>query len=48
VRERDSQQGDAETAVCHVCNERFSTQEQLLKHLEQAHPDDVLPDPDEG
>ena len=37
-----------ETAICHVCGERFSTQEELLKHLEQAHPDDLLPDPSEG
>jgi hypothetical protein len=37
-----------ETAICHVCGQRFSTQEELLKHLEQAHPDDLLPDPGEG
>jgi hypothetical protein len=36
-----------ETAICHVCGERSSTQEELLKHREQAHPDDVLPGSDE-
>jgi len=39
------QSGDAETAVCHICDETFDTQADLLKHLQTEHPDDVLPDP---
>ena len=43
MTEKDAQEGDRETAVCHVCDRRFSTQEELLKHLEETHPDDLLP-----
>ena len=35
---------DGETAVCHVCDERFDTQEELAKHLMDRHPDDLLPE----
>ena len=45
MTERNAQDGDGETAVCHVCDRRFSTQEELLKHLEETHPGDLLPDP---
>jgi transcription elongation factor Elf1 len=41
----ETQTGDGETAVCHVCGQRFATQAELLKHLEDQHPDDLLPDP---
>jgi hypothetical protein len=37
------QSGDPETAVCHVCDETFETQADLLKHLQTEHPNDVLP-----
>ena len=47
MTERETQQGDGETAECHVCSQTFSTQEELLKHLEERHPDDLLPDPAE-
>jgi hypothetical protein len=36
--------GDEETAICHVCDQRFQTQGELLKHLEETHPSDLLPD----
>ncbi|HEX3301143.1 MAG TPA: hypothetical protein VHW68_13685 [Actinomycetota bacterium] len=42
MSERDNQAGDTETAVCHVCDQRFGTQEELAKHLIDAHPDDLL------
>ena len=48
MTERNAQDGDGETAVCHVCDRRFSTQEELLKHLEETHPDDLLPDPSDA
>jgi hypothetical protein len=41
------QSGDAETAVCHVCEAQFETQADLLRHLQAEHPDDLLPDPKE-
>jgi hypothetical protein len=44
MTERNAQDGDSETAVCHVCDRRFPTQGELLKHLEETHPDDLLPD----
>jgi len=42
MSEREAQSGDGETAVCHVCDQRFDTQEELSKHLIGAHPDDLL------
>jgi hypothetical protein len=44
MTDKDAKEGDMETAVCHVCDRRFSTQAELLKHLEETHPDDLLPD----
>jgi hypothetical protein len=44
MSEANTQSGDGEAAVCHVCNERFETQEELAKHLMDTHPDDLLPD----
>jgi hypothetical protein len=41
---QDGQDGQDETAVCHVCGRRFSTQAELLIHLEETHPNDLLPD----
>jgi hypothetical protein len=43
IEEANMQSGDGEAAVCHVCNERFETQEDLAKHLMDTHPDDLLP-----
>ena len=45
MTEKDAHGGGGETAICHVCGRQFSTQEELLKHLEEAHPGDLLPDP---
>jgi len=45
--ERETQHGDGEVAECHVCGKTFSTQAELLMHLEDQHPDDILPDPAE-
>lgn len=45
MNERTGQRGDQEVGVCHVCGERFDTQEALSKHLMDEHPGDVLPDP---
>ena len=42
--EQDTDHGDGEISICHVCDREF-TQAELLKHLEDAHPDDLLPDP---
>lgn len=42
MSERDTQTGDTETAVCHVCDQRFGTQEELTKHLIDAHPNDLF------
>ena len=44
MSEANTQSGDGEAAMCHVCNERFETQEELAKHLMDTHPDDLLPD----
>jgi hypothetical protein len=41
MSEADTQQGDGEVGVCHVCGERFETQEALASHLMRAHADDV-------
>ena len=43
MSEREAQRGDGEEGVCHVCGERFDTQEALADHLMQTHEDDVLP-----
>jgi len=42
--EREAQSGDLETAVCHVCDQRFGTQEELAKHLIDAHPEETFRD----
>jgi len=37
MSERETQRGDPEVSVCHVCGETFATQEELSKHLIEAH-----------
>jgi hypothetical protein len=44
MSEREAQSGDAETAACHVCDQRFGTQEELARHLIKAHADELLSD----
>jgi hypothetical protein len=36
LNEREMQSGEGETAICHVCDQRFPTQGELLKHLEET------------
>jgi hypothetical protein len=42
MTERDEQSGDGEIAVCHVCDQKFPTQEELLAHLDGAHEGELL------
>jgi Zinc finger, C2H2 type len=44
MSERETQQGDRETGTCHICGQVFPTQEELSKHLMDAHADDGLSD----
>lgn len=37
MSERSTQKGDAEVGTCHVCGIVFATQEELSKHLIDAH-----------
>ena len=37
MSERETQRGDPEVGVCHVCGETFPTQEELSKHLIETH-----------
>jgi uncharacterized C2H2 Zn-finger protein len=37
VSERESQLDEVEIGRCHICAQLFGTEEELLKHLEQAH-----------
>ena len=43
MSERENQQGDPETAVCHVCDRHFDSQEALSRHLMDEHPGELLP-----
>lgn len=45
MTEREMQ--SAEITECHICGKTFSTQSELVMHLEDVHPDDILPKPDE-
>lgn len=45
MTEREMQ--SAEITECHVCGQTFATQAELVVHLEDKHPDDMLPDPAE-
>jgi hypothetical protein len=40
----ESQPEDDQTAICHMCGQTFTTQEDLSKHLMDVHPDDGLAD----
>jgi hypothetical protein len=40
--ERDTQSGDGEVAVCHVCKKEFPTQQELFAHLENDHDGELL------
>jgi hypothetical protein len=42
MSEHETQLGDAGSAVCHVCDRRFETHEDLSKHLIDAHPDELF------
>lgn len=42
MSERETQRGDGEVAVCHICDERTATQEELIHHMEAAHQEDRL------
>lgn len=44
MTETDQHTGDGETGVCHICQREFSTQEELSKHLIEAHDDETLAD----
>jgi hypothetical protein len=48
MNERDTQAGDGELGVCHMCGRRFPTQEDLSGHLMEEHEDDGLPPGDES
>ena len=37
MSERATQKDDAEVGTCHVCGTTFATQEELSKHLIDAH-----------
>lgn len=49
MSERATQKDDAEVGTCHVCGTTFATQEELSKHLIDAHDglasDEVPRDP---
>lgn len=44
MTETDQHTGDGETGLCHICQREFSTQEELSKHLIEAHDDETLAD----
>jgi uncharacterized C2H2 Zn-finger protein len=44
MSERDEQRGDGEVGRCHVCGSEFASQEDLSKHLKDAHDEDLLPE----
>ena len=44
MSEIEDQQGDRETGTCHICEQEIPTQEELSKHLMDAHADDGLSD----
>jgi hypothetical protein len=37
MRKLETQEDDGEIGVCHICAQTFSTQEDLAKHLLEAH-----------
>ena len=42
MSERETQSGDGEVAVCHVCQRAFSTQKELLELLVVEHDGVIL------
>ncbi len=46
MTEQDEQRIDPQKAVCHVCQSEFPTQEDLHKHLIEAHDDETISDDD--
>lgn len=44
MTEQDEQTIDPQKAVCHICQSEFPTQEDLHKHLIEAHDDETLSD----
>lgn len=44
MSERETQGGDPEVGVCHVCGRTFATQEELSKHLMDEHDQEGLGD----
>jgi hypothetical protein len=45
VSEVERQGGDPEVGICHVCSRTFPTQEELSKHLIDAHEEELWADP---
>ena len=39
MSEMERQLGGGETGICHFCGQTFPSQEELSKHLMDAHPD---------
>jgi len=44
MTEREAQDGDGEVATCHVCEATFTSQRELLVHLRDVHPSELLVD----
>jgi hypothetical protein len=44
MTEQDEQTIDPQKAICHICQSEFPTQEDLHKHLIEAHDDETLSD----
>lgn len=42
MSESETQSGDGEIAICHVCSKEFTTQKALLAHLEDEHDGEML------
>jgi hypothetical protein len=40
--EADEQRGNSEIGTCHVCGEEFASQEDLSKHLMEAHQEELF------
>jgi Zinc finger, C2H2 type len=43
MSERETQTGDDEVGICHICGETFPSQEMLSRHLMDEHDEDALP-----